>query len=209
MSQVSAFKKAQNGFRQTLKWLCDFFNPFCFLFSRICLSTTRLLLVPIVFLQQYYSHYHSIPGLLLLCHRNILNTKDLMEIARFINSTNLCQRKLINMKSTVGVSTQIKIKMGETLSIIKDTFKIHSCKEKLKPCSAKVYVCFSAWPRYNTKICGRWLMASCFAALHNLRAFHTFLFCIFCGCRVMPSCCHHSAKDRKFGSLNTWPSLKV
>ena len=44
-----------------------------------------------------------------------------MEIATFINSTNLCQRKLINMKSTVGVSNQIKIKMGATLFI-----EIHS-----------------------------------------------------------------------------------
>ena len=101
--QVSAFKKAQNGFRQTLKWLCDFF-PILLFFSRICLSTitTSAHCVPSTILLSLPFH-----SLLLLCHRNILNTKDLMEIATFINSTNLCQRKLINMKSTAGVSARL------------------------------------------------------------------------------------------------------
>ena len=74
LCQVSAFRKAQNGFCQTLKWLCDFFP---ILLSCLGYVSLLILLVPIVFLQQYYSHYHS---LLLLCHRNILNTKDLWKL---------------------------------------------------------------------------------------------------------------------------------
>ena len=74
LCQVSAFRKAQIGFCQTLKWLCDFFP---ILLSGLASVSLLILLVPIVFLQQYYSHYHS---LLLLCHRNILNTKDLWKL---------------------------------------------------------------------------------------------------------------------------------
>ena len=111
------FQEGAKWFSSNLEMAVWFFPHFAF-FSRICLSTitTSAHCVPSTILLSLPFH-----SLLLLCHRNILNTKDLMEIATFINSTNLCQRKLINMKSTVGVSTQIKIKMGATLFI-----EIHS-----------------------------------------------------------------------------------
>ena len=49
------FQEDASGFRQTLKWLCDFFPILLFV------SLESVSLVPIVFPQQYYSHYHSIP----------------------------------------------------------------------------------------------------------------------------------------------------
>ena len=49
------FQEDASGFRQTLKWLCDFFPILLFV------SLGSVSLVPIVFPQQYYSHYHSIP----------------------------------------------------------------------------------------------------------------------------------------------------